>query len=78
MELKNLQQRLAALPEEAQREVAELIASLEARHTSPRPGATTSLRDEPFIGCWKGRDDLADSTAWVRHTRQREWGTSDA
>jgi hypothetical protein len=31
-----------------------------------------ALRDEPFIGCWAGRDDLADSTAWVRRTRQRD------
>ncbi len=78
MELNNLEQRLAALPERAQREVADLIATLEARHRRSRTASTAALRKEPFIGCWRDRDDLADSTAWVRHTRRSEWGTPDA
>jgi AbrB family looped-hinge helix DNA binding protein len=31
------------------------------------------LREEPFVGMWKDREDMADSTEWVRQTRQREW-----
>lgn len=77
MKLKNLPQRLAALPEEAQQEVADFIAGLEARYASS-PQDSGALRDEPFVGCWKDRDDLTDSTAWVRRTRKREWRTSDA
>ncbi len=76
MEITDLKKRLDALPDAAQREVADLIAALEARH-APRSPSPTALRDEPFIGCWAGRDDLADSTAWVRRLRQQEWGTSD-
>ncbi len=32
-----------------------------------------SLKDEPFVGMWRDREDLVDSSAWVRTTRQREW-----
>lgn len=78
MELDNLEQRLAALPEYAQREVADLIAALEARHQRSRAADPPPLQEEPFIGCWKDRDELTDSTAWVRRTRRREWGTPDA
>jgi hypothetical protein len=61
-----------ALLDAAQREVADLIAALEARHRTTRSPSPTALHDEPFIGCWSGRDGLADSTAWVRRTRQQD------
>ena len=77
MELADLKKRLDALPDAAQREVADLIAALEARHAAARSPSPTALRDEPFIGCWAGRDDLVDSTTWVRRTRQQEWGPTD-
>jgi hypothetical protein len=32
-----------------------------------------NLSDEEFIGMWKDREDLRDSTAWVRKIRQSEW-----
>ena len=72
----NLEKRLAALPEEARREVADLITALEAQYTAS-PNPTDTLRNDPFIGCWKDRDDLDDSTAWVRRLRQKEWETAD-
>lgn len=31
------------------------------------------LREEPFVGMWRDREDMADSNEWVRETRQREW-----
>lgn len=77
MELTDLKKRLAALPDAARQEVADLITALEARHRTARSPSPTALRDEPFIGCWKDRDDLTDSTAWVRRTRQQEWRPSD-
>jgi transcription elongation GreA/GreB family factor len=77
MELTDLKKRLDALPAAAQREVVDLIAALEARHRAARSSSPAALRDEPFIGCWAGRHDLTDSTAWVRRTRQQEWGPTD-
>lgn len=32
-----------------------------------------SLLEEPFFGMWRDREDLADSTEWVRRIREREW-----
>lgn len=78
MNLDRLKQRLAALPEAAQREVADLIAALEARHAATRSPSPTALHDEPFIGCWADRDDFSDSTSWVRRIRRTEWGPTDA
>lgn len=34
------------------------------------------LREEPFVGMWKDREDMADSTRWVRELRKREWTRS--
>nr|VFJ57208.1 MAG: Predicted antitoxin, contains HTH domain [Candidatus Kentron sp. DK] len=34
----------------------------------------SGLRKEAFVGMWKDRPDMADSTAWVRNLRQQEWG----
>jgi AbrB family looped-hinge helix DNA binding protein len=31
------------------------------------------LKEEPFVGMWRDRDDMANSSDWVRETRRREW-----
>ena len=31
------------------------------------------LSEELAIGMWKDREDMKDSTAWVRNLREREW-----
>ena len=66
---------LAALPPEQQAEVLDFIEFLGARR---RPVTTKArrreLRDDPFIGMWADRQDMADSSAWVRRMREREWG----
>jgi len=77
MELIDLKKRLDALPDAAQREVADLISALEARHHTSRSPSHTALRDEPFVGCWSDREDLADSTTWVRRSRKKEWGPTN-
>jgi hypothetical protein len=33
----------------------------------------TALENEPFVGMWQDREDLADSSQWVRQLRQGEW-----
>lgn len=32
--------------------------------------------EEEVFGIWQGRDDITDSTAWVRMLREREWRRS--
>lgn len=66
----------ADLPPEAQQQVADFIAFLRQRRTIPRPRKKpkcSKLADDPFIGMWRDRKDLQDSTAWIRKVRESEW-----
>jgi hypothetical protein len=63
-----------SLPTEAQRQVAELITSLKNVNASVSDAVQPiDFSANPFVGMWKDRQDLADSSAWVRHVRQAEW-----
>jgi len=65
-----------ALPPELQKQVADFIAFLRTRYAPPRASKTarrTKLAEEPFIGMWRDREDMQDSSAWVRRIRQSEW-----
>jgi hypothetical protein len=33
----------------------------------------SNLQNEPFVGMWKDREDMEDSSHWVRQVRQQEW-----
>ena len=76
METANLIRDIGSLPPEAQRQVSDFVAFLKTRY--PAAQATrklkrTKLADEPFIGMWNGRDDMKDSSAWVRRCHESEW-----
>jgi hypothetical protein len=71
----------ATLPPELQQQVADFIAFLRTRYTATTPSKTTKrakLAKEDFIGMWRNREDMHDSTAWVRGIRDREWMSRDA
>ena len=36
---------------------------------------SSDLVNQPFVGMWKDRSDLADSSNWVRQLRQSEWAS---
>jgi hypothetical protein len=66
----------AALPPEAQRQVMDFIAFLRSRYVlvgKPEPSPETDIASEEFIGIWQDREDMQDSTAWVRNLREHEW-----
>jgi hypothetical protein len=70
---------LKSLPREAREQVADLIAFLRKQHdlaNQPTKANGPGTSRHAFIGMWHDRDDLEDSSAWVRKTRRREW--SDA
>jgi hypothetical protein len=76
MESDKLLRELASLPPEGRRQVARLVASLKKRYahtTMRRKRKLRPLRQEQFIGMWKDREDLKDSSAWVRGVRKNEW-----
>jgi hypothetical protein len=65
-----------SLPPDGQRQVLDFIASLHQRYNSSQgigQQPPLELAEEGFIGMWRDRADLEDSTAWVRSNREREW-----
>jgi len=65
-----------ALPPEAQQQVADFIAFLRTRYKkfrSAKKSNQVNLVDHPFIGMWRDREDMQDSSTWVRGVREREW-----
>jgi len=69
---------LMTLPPEIQQQVFDFIDFLHSRYSSAPKTITdekkVKLREEPFIGIWKDRAEMADSTEWVRNLRKQEWG----
>ena len=64
----------SALPFEARREVADFIAFLRSRY-GKKDGELTDLdlSKEGFVGMWKDRQEMQDSSAFVRELRETEW-----
>ncbi len=69
MQFENVMKDFEDLPEIAKKEVADFIAFLKMRYfsqESERPIKQINLRDDPFVGLWKNRSDLQDSTKIFR------------
>ena len=65
-----------SLPREAQQQVLDFITLLRSRYSPSRKDETeskSSLSEENFVGIWRNRTDLDDSTKWVREIRTNEW-----
>nr|VFK79871.1 MAG: hypothetical protein BECKSD772D_GA0070982_10717 [Candidatus Kentron sp. SD] len=73
-----LLQDIDCLPPIARQEAIDFIAFLKARHgpyAAPETvGGASAMREEPFVGMWEDRSELADSTAWVKDSRRKECG----
>lgn len=77
MEQDKIVNAIINLPPEAQRQVADFIDFLQIRYkTNQKTAKAERLRfaDEPFIGMWKNKKELKDSSDWVRELRKSEWG----
>jgi hypothetical protein len=67
---------IAALPLEAQTQVWDFVLFLRARYALRSPNqnmSSPSFVDEPFVGMWEEREDMTESTVWVRSLRQQDW-----
>ena len=75
MDAARIAREVASLPPEAQKQVLDLVVFLKARYLSAATAARAKRRltKEPFIGMWRDRKDMQDSTAWVRKLRQCQW-----
>ncbi len=75
IEIEKILSKFASLPPEAQQRVADFIGFLHERYqrsSEPQRIQKTKLTQEAFIGLWKDRTDMQDSTSWVRDIRKRE------
>jgi hypothetical protein len=71
----NLWQDFDTLPPEAKKQVIDFISFLQTRYkpTPKRKSRKVRVRNEAFVGIWRGREDMQNSTAWVRDLRKRHW-----
>jgi hypothetical protein len=78
MEKQNILNDFDKLPPEAQKQVIDFIAFLQTRYQSisdlKKNKPKAKFTEEAFIGIWRNREDMQDSSAWVRRIRASEWG----
>lgn len=68
---KDLIKQIEKLPPEAQREAADFVDFLSKKYLQKeRLPSKNSVVDSPFRGMWKDREDMKDSTKWVRSIRK--------
>jgi len=80
IERDNVIREFDSLPPEAQKQVLDFIAFLQTRYQSTakeRVKTKTSIAEEKFVGIWRNRADMQDSSSWVREIRSTEWGNSE-
>lgn len=75
MTQQNLLDEFSSLPVDAQRQVTDFVLFLRQKYQTEAPihSNDTEIRDDKFIGMWSDREDLVDSTEWVRNLRKKEW-----
>jgi hypothetical protein len=69
---------LSELPSPLQQEAIDFISLIilryQIKHSHSERKTPCHLRDEPFIGLWKNREDMQDiCSAWVQVLRRQEW-----
>ncbi len=77
MSEKELIQQIRKLPAEARQEAADFVEFLSQKYIQ-KPAVTDSedkksIVESSFRGIWKDREDMKDSTEWVREIRKSRW-----
>ena len=68
---KELIKQIEQLPPEAQREAADFVDFLSKKYLQKdNSSSKKSILNSPFRGMWKDREDMKDSTQWVRNIRK--------
>ena len=76
MKQEEILREFLSLPPEDQRQVADFIAFLRKRDRRSDPTEkheSSDLDKDSFIGMWRDREDMQDSSTWVRKVREHEW-----
>lgn len=77
--LNQLMQKIEQLPKSEQERIIKII-SQEIEYNSSinlskeiKDNSSFSLENQPFLGMWKNRTDMQNSSEWVRQLRQKQW-----
>ena len=76
MSEKELVKQIQELPSDARQEAADFVEFLYERYVSRnRVGKKPRkpISESSFRGIWKDREDMKDSTEWVRNIRKSRW-----
>tara|TARA_R100001143_G_C3361009_1_gene135769 strand:- start:10636 stop:10875 length:240 start_codon:yes stop_codon:yes gene_type:complete len=77
MSEKELIKQIKKLPTEAQQEAADFVEFLSKKYLQESnendSKGRKSILENSFRGIWKDREDLQDSTKWVRELRKSRW-----
>ncbi len=77
MSEKELIKQIRKLPTEAQQEAADFVELLSKKYLQESNETDSkgrkSILQNSFRGIWKDREDLQDSTKWVRELRKSRW-----
>jgi hypothetical protein len=67
----DLLREIMSLPADAKRKVEKYVDY--PRRSKTVPASSIQLEEEEFFGIWRDRDEMRDSTAWVRNIRETHW-----
>lgn len=76
MNLQTILNDIKMLPPDKQEEVADFIAFLKNRpgiDKDQSPAESDVVKSDSFFGMWADREDMKDSSLWVRELRASEW-----
>lgn len=74
MNAKDMLKLFNQLPPERQAEVVDFDEFVAQRARPPAsPSKRRPIAEEPFVGLWAARKDMADSVGWVRQLREKDW-----
>ena len=71
--LESLVQIIHSLTEEEQVMLQQKLLTTFSKKEGNDLKNLTPLETESFVGMWQDREDLEDSTQWVRYLRKKEW-----
>lgn len=77
MNAQTISREITKLPLDVQREVFDFVEFLRARYRTTKQDIQKKrvpISKEPFIGVWADRQDMEDSSQWLRSLREKEWG----
>lgn len=73
--------KIKKLPPEAKRQAQDFIDFLYERYTLKEivdKTKTSKLSKSPFFGIWKDREEMDDSSEWVKNVRKNQWSQKKA